>query len=173
MADDAGHEQPFVAETDTQANVLLDAGFCPTCSYDLTSRPRQGRCPECGTMYHADFLRPRPLPCAAALVGSFLWPLLLIVGVNGVYLWDNVDPYAGIGVMFFTALGLALTFINSLWQGYLLAKRHAPTVSEGRPVGDRLRAISGALAGMFYMMSIVPAVIVGGCLVLVCAGMMS
>ncbi len=173
MADDAGLKQLIVVEQEPRLNAPIEAGFCPTCSYDLTSRPRVGRCPECGTMYHVDYLRPRPLPCAAALVGSFLWPLLLIVGVNGAFLWENYDPYRGISVLFFMALGLVLTFINSLWQGFLLAKRHAPPVSDGRRVGERLKALSGALAGLFYVMSIVPAVIVGGCLMLVCAGMMS
>ena len=147
-------------------------GLCPHCAYDMHGLAVTGKCPECGFLYTNAVLLPlKRLPGALELWLRFAWPLMAFIG-SLCFPLTSRDPYGFLGWMFIAMLILIAMLINAAGQAVWLARACVRPEARGRRFGERLRML-GSLAVTLYTLTLVaPAVIVGGCVVLVCAGSM-
>lgn len=154
--------------------VLIEDGICGTCGYQLKVLAEHGTCPECGVAYTPATMSPLATsPGALEIVLRFFWPLILLALLAW---WSFAgggarDPYAGIGFMLMSIPVLAVLFpLNSLLQVYLMARRHVRPAHRSRLAGRNAQMLGMAAKATFYATAVVPPLIVGGCVLVMCGG---
>lgn len=142
---------------------LVVDGWCDHCGYALKGLAATGACPECGTGYDRDSMRPVvPMPGALELCVRFGWPVLLMAVLAAGMFADRS------GAAFLLSLAsLAATPINSAVQVSILMRDRTPPNWRSRSFSARLRLLGAWTVVTFYVTCVVPFVIFGGCVVLV------
>lgn len=156
-------------ESANEASTIA-ARFCPSCNYDLKGLASDGECPECGSKYEKQLLLPRPLPGAFSIFLRFLWPLAILI-VFSIYFFSTVphDPRIQLGWMILCTLGLVIGIINGAVQGNMMVSKYTASANKELSFSKRLSGMSVLALGLFSITVVLPAIIVGGCLVLVFA----
>ncbi len=143
-----------------------DARRCHWCGYSLRGLAAKGNCPECGRLYDVQTSRKlQPWPSPLVIIARLGWPVLgLALAVGGL----------NVGQEFFTALlgygCLVALPINSYFQVRSMLKRHLPEAKRTQGLIATLRALGTAVCVIAAIAFIIPALLLGACLVML-AGM--
>ena len=150
----------------------LREGFCPSCSYDLRGLATIGKCPECGTAYTPILLLPpRTIPSAMELLVRFGWPTGVLAASLVVIPLDG-SAYAVVTWALVAMIILAAMFTNSLIQVHLVFVKHIAQPHRGRfGFAEKAALLGKPLLAAFWATVLIPAFVLGGCLLLVCSGM--
>ena len=149
----------------------LQEGICGACGYQLRGLSTSGVCPECGAAYTPETLSPlASSPGALEIALRFFWPVTLLLGLG---LISSTEPYGGVIFLLYSIPILVLVFpLNSVIQAFLMARRHIQPAHRSRIASRNMQIIGVAAKASFYTTVLVPPLIFGGCLVLMCAGSM-
>jgi len=169
MAGDASEHDEASSGDSTPTLTIGKQRYCPHCNYDLRGQPVNGKCPECGSVYsQASALRyPRPGPLKLLALYGWPVPAMILLAIVAEMSQSDYPGLAAMVVVFFLGLpalvlnGIIVTVVHSVRQ----RRRYGfPPDDAGMPLRLCLGRIGLVL---FVLFTIVPAIAVGGCLILI------
>jgi len=168
--------QPEPPSSASDSETHGTAGFCPTCNYPCSApTTSEGdehdpvRCPECGLeIRSAAELRPAPLPGALNIIALYGWPVAIAIVASMLLAWPVTwqSQYAALDILVFLFLvALPLCVINGAIVHFRLLRRCTPPSRKGRTF-----SIGALVSTLFALTVVVPAVLLGGCVLLMIVG---